>query len=112
MYVLIKGDSHPFDQEQHDYLLKRRIRGAKTNLLLPTPKRIMAWKQKDICPVCEKNLTNSNEALEIHHIKPILQGGNNELSNLILLHKNCHAQITFTKNPKIIATLKAKGLIN
>lgn len=38
--------------------------------------------------VCEK--CGSNDRLQIHHKKPLLQGGNNESSNLILLCFDCH----------------------
>lgn len=110
-HILLKGGANPFDSQFHDYLLKRSIRGAKANLLLTSLKRILAAKQKATCPVCETDLINSREPLEVHHIKPIVTGGGDELSNLVLLHKNCHALVTNTKDKKLVAALKDKGLL-
>ena len=110
-HILIKGGANPFDVEYHDYLLKRAENGAKGNLLMTSLKRILAVKQKALCPVCENGLFNSRETLEVHHIKPIEHGGGDELSNLVLLHKTCHGQITNIKDPKLIAAFKEKGLI-
>jgi RNA-directed DNA polymerase len=110
-HILLKGGANPFDPEFDDYLLKRSVRGAKLNLLLTPTKKILAGKQNAICPVCETDLINSREPLEIHHIKPITAGGGDELKNLVLLHKNCHSLVTYTKDRKLIAALKEKGVI-
>lgn len=46
----------------------------------------LGGKPVDRCEQCgERGLT-----LDIHHIVPIAEGGNNELSNLKLLCPNCH----------------------
>lgn len=41
------------------------------------------------CTECEENWLNY---LEVHHIKPLSEGGTNDLSNLITLCRRCHAQ--------------------
>ena len=46
-------------------------------------------------PFCEKCFENGVlvEVEEVHHIKPLAEGGTHEKSNLISLCKSCHARI-------------------
>lgn len=46
-------------------------------------------------PLCEQCLNEGRfvSAEEVHHIKPISQGGTHARNNLIALCKSCHAQI-------------------
>lgn len=46
-------------------------------------------------PFCEKCYENGVlvEVEEVHHIKPLAEGGTHERSNLISLCKSCHARI-------------------
>ena len=53
---------------------------------------ILYIKQKGICPLCDKALEST--IMDADHITPISLGGTNELSNLQLLHKECHANKT------------------
>lgn len=41
---------------------------------------------------CENPSCREKYPLEVHHIKPIAEGGSNKLSNLIVLCKNCHGK--------------------
>jgi len=43
---------------------------------------------------------SNDENLQIHHIKPLCSGGNNDYNNLILLCQNCHI-----KSHKVISNL-------
>lgn len=70
------------------------------------------WKrQKGICPICEMSLMDEHETLEIHHIIPKRIKLDNRLKNLVLLHKECHKQVTNSKDNKLRAVWKSKGLI-
>lgn len=96
-------DSQPFI----DFNLKLlQIRKNKQNF-----RDKLLVKQKGNCPECSSSLLNSHGyplAVEIHHIQPIgeaMKAGivthknSNKLSNLMLLHKECHSHITqFNKN--------------
>lgn len=82
-----------------------RAKGTKkgTNLLK---------KQKGICPVCDGVLRdNMHEDLEVHHILPRKERGSDKLSNLLLLHKTCHQQITYSKNEHLRAVWREKRII-
>jgi len=49
------------------------------------------------CIVCGKSLLNSEERLELHHIKPLKEGGTWQFKNLAMIHETCHKQVTYNK---------------
>lgn len=53
-------------------------------------------------PLCEmcKRQGRYTLANEVHHIKPLANGGTNEFENLMALCKSCHSKITFAENSK------------
>ena len=48
-----------------------------------------------LCEIC-KSKGRYISATEVHHIKPLADGGTNEESNLMALCKPCHSAITMT----------------
>jgi len=55
------------------------------------------WKQfirsfkQNKCEICDKhNSTSLEKRLQIHHKKPVREGGTDELGNLMLLCPTCH----------------------
>jgi RNA-directed DNA polymerase len=87
-HVLVKGRASPDDPSLREYWQKRNAARAKD--LMPNREKI-ARKQSGICPVCRESLLNGEE-LQIHHKKPIKEGGKDTYSNLQLLHLYCHQQ--------------------
>jgi len=62
-----------------------------------TQRKRLAWlwlSQDGKCPVCDQ-LIDFNEVFDAHHIHPKHLGGTDKLSNLVLLHQNCHLQVHF-----------------
>ncbi|MEM9924708.1 MAG: HNH endonuclease signature motif containing protein [Cyanobacteria bacterium P01_D01_bin.50] len=53
-------------------------------------------RENGICPICGEPITLAEE-FELHHIKPVKDGGSNYEDNLIFLHKECHK----AKNKKL-----------
>lgn len=105
---------NPFLPENADYFVKRVLYGARVSILLNKNNRKLLTKQKGICPLCENPLLSTDgrgEALEVHHIRSRKDGGSDSLRNLLLLHKICHKEITYGKNPAIRASLLARGII-
>lgn len=49
-------------------------------------------------PLCEQCRLNGRytPSTEIHHIKPLSEGGTNDENNLMPLCKSCHSRITLT----------------
>jgi 5-methylcytosine-specific restriction endonuclease McrA len=58
-------------------------------------------RAQEKCEACGDALTHP----EVHHIKPVAQGGTNALDNLQLLCHMCHVQISeqqhLSKNPRL-----------
>ncbi len=50
------------------------------------------WRQDKECPQCREKITKET-GWNIHHILPKSEGGEENMSNLALLHPNCHRQI-------------------
>ena len=54
-------------------------------------------------PLCEKckDAGRLVPAEEVHHILPLIEGGNNSDENLMSLCKSCHSSITLSDSKKI-----------
>lgn len=91
-HVHIKLAANPFDPAWDAYFEKRQsvkmrhsYEGRGTLISL--------WRrQRGLCPQCGKILPVSGQTGIIHYIKGRLKGGEPILSNLILLHTDCHAE--------------------
>ena len=89
-HVLVKGYSSPDDSNLRDYWRQREKAKVKTELI-PSRQKI-AKRQDYVCPVCGESLLNG-EDLQLHHRKPLAQGGDDSYKNLQLLHLYCHHQV-------------------
>jgi RNA-directed DNA polymerase len=88
-HVLVKGRASPDDSNLREYWQKRNA--IKARDLMPSRKRIVR-RQMGICPVCGESLFNDEE-IQLHHKKPVKEGGEDTYSNLQLLHLYCHQQV-------------------
>jgi RNA-directed DNA polymerase len=90
----VEGDLNPFLPEWEPKLEARAT--LKMIDKLKERKRLFRlWLSQDgTCPVCEGPIT-MDEAFDAHHIHPKQLGGSDKLSNLVLLHPNCHRQVHF-----------------
>ena len=83
-HVKVKGNKSPFDGD-FIYWSKRLRQYPETSTRIKT----LLKKQKGKCTICKLSFT-SQDILEIDHIKPKSQGGNDTYKNLQLLHRHCH----------------------
>lgn len=51
------------------------------------------------------------QAVEIHHMQPKAMGGSNYPINLMALHKECHHQVTYSKDPTLRARFVKLGIV-
>lgn len=56
-----------------------------------TKKKVVAHNQDWKCKKCQKKLP---PYFEVHHVKPLYNGGTNTLDNLVALCRNCHGAET------------------
>ena len=91
-HIKIRGDANPYDPEEERYFDQRL--GAKWLTGEKGKNRLRRlWRQQEgICPICYQPITET-PGWELHHIVRRVDGGPDTLSNLILLHPNCHRQV-------------------
>ncbi|MFZ5451276.1 MAG: group II intron reverse transcriptase/maturase [Thermodesulfobacteriota bacterium] len=91
-HVKIKAEAHPYDMAWEPYFEKRQTLKVKDDLALYGRVKKLWQAQKGKCPICQKDFSNET-GWHMHHVIPRLQGGKGILSNLQLLHPNCHRQL-------------------
>lgn len=91
-HIKIKGDAHPFDPQWEIYF-EKRWKSKMKSTLKGSWKLANVWeRQKGLCPMCQQKITLESE-WHTHHIQARCQGGNDNMSNLAMLHPNCHRQL-------------------
>ena len=90
-HKLIKGEANPYDLRWEEYFDQRV--GVKWMQSTSRKKLSALWRnQEGKCPVCGQKITKET-GWNIHHILYRVHGGTDTLTNLSLLHPNCHRQI-------------------
>jgi RNA-directed DNA polymerase len=90
----VEGDLNPFLPEWEP-TLEARATLKMINKLKERKRLLRLWLSQDgQGPVCDRPIT-MDEAFDAHHIHPKQLGGTDRLSNLVLLHPNCHRQVHF-----------------
>lgn len=87
-FVKVKGNYSVFNGE-HVYWTQRLINYT----FYPGRLRILLRKQKGLCPYCKRKF-NALDTIEVDHIKPKSEGGQDIYLNLQALHKQCHINKT------------------
>lgn len=95
-HSLIKKGRNPYLSEFAEYF-QRRIGNLSKSSVWGMKAQKVGKKTNFCCKVCEKELL-PNQELDIHHIVPKKLGGTDSMKNLILLHRECHKQVTHTKD--------------
>ena len=91
-HTKIRSETNPYDPAQEAYfdeVLKRRMMETLAG------RRKLLWlleKQEGLCPRCRTKITKQT-GWHIHHRVWRTLGGSDKLSNLVLLHPVCHAQL-------------------
>jgi len=91
-HILIHREANPYDPGWESYYEARLH--EKLSATLAGRERIWTlWEdQQGRCPMCGELLIEESE-WQVHHIHWRVYGGGDELSNLQLLHLNCHRQL-------------------
>ena len=91
-HVKIKAEAHPYNMAWESYFEERKFQKVNDDLTLYGRVKKLWQVQKGKCPICKEDFTKETW-WHIHHVIPKLQGGKDILSNLQLLHPNCHRQL-------------------
>ena len=113
-FVKVKSNVRVYDKDPNtiEYWKKREYINAY-NQIHSVRMQELYERQRGTCPYCKGQMTQrqiSKTELHVHHMKPRSLGGNQDYSNLRLLHNECHrelhAKITRTK----MCELSDKGI--
>jgi RNA-directed DNA polymerase len=107
-HVKIRGEANPFDPEQETYFEDRLGLKMKDSLAGQVKWYRLWWSQDKECPVCKDKITKE-AGWHVHHILPKSEGGKDNLSNLVMVHPNCHRQI-HSQKLKVVKPAPAMGL--
>jgi RNA-directed DNA polymerase len=88
----IKETANPYDPEWELYF-EERHRQRMIEELAGNRRLLKLWlEQEGQCPICRQKLVERTD-WHIHHIRERVEGGDDTLDNLVLLHPNCHRQV-------------------
>ncbi|VBI28628.1 group II intron reverse transcriptase/maturase [Burkholderia pseudomallei] len=91
-HVKIKAAANPFDPSWEAYF-EKRLSLKMANNLMGRRKLLSLWyNQNGDCVVCQEKLTQAS-GWHVHHIVYRCHGGGDNISNLVMVHPNCHRQI-------------------
>lgn len=91
VHIKINGAANPYDPKDDAYFSKRLAQRMGRTLEGRYKLRWLWWWQEGRCPVCEQKITRET-GWHLHHIVKRSERGSDELTNLMLLHPNCHMQ--------------------
>ncbi len=91
-YCKIRAEANPFDPRWESYF-EARIGAKMEDNLRGRRKLIKLWlDQEGLCPICQQRITKES-GWNVHHLVRRVDGGKDIMSNLVLLHPNCHRQV-------------------
>lgn len=88
----ILSEANPYDPKYRRYFEERALKSELTRTKGTGKTKYLWLRQQGKCLNCN-TLLSEETGWHLHHILPRAKGGNDELSNLQLLHPNCHRQI-------------------
>lgn len=91
-HIKIKAAANPYDPEWESYFEQRIAYQMKDNLQ-GYDKLLRIWyKQDGLCPNCDTKITKET-GWHLHHRVRVVDGGDETMANLLLLHPTCHQQM-------------------
>ena len=103
-HTKVKGEKSPYDSDWA-YWCERLVKTPG----LSTRMQKLLKKQKGSCGICGLKFS-SEDKLEIDHIIPKIDGGNNTYKNLQLLHRHCHDNKTGKENQERYAKTRCSQI--
>jgi RNA-directed DNA polymerase len=91
-HTKIKGIANPYDPAWEQYFEDRLSLTLKDSFRGRNQLRYLWYAKKGKCPNCGERITKET-GWTLHRILPKAQGGTDVISNLMLLHPNCHWQV-------------------
>ncbi|CAH0238245.1 Group II intron-encoded protein LtrA [Massilia sp. Bi118] len=90
-HIKIRSEANPYDPQHDEYFSKRLGQRMERTFEGRRKLRWLWWWQEGLCPVCDRKITRET-GWHLHHIVKRSERGSDKLTNLILLHPDCHRQ--------------------
>jgi RNA-directed DNA polymerase len=91
-HTIIRAEANPYEPAWESYY-EARLHDKLSHTLAGRERIRLLWEdQQGKCPVCGQELTEES-GWQVHHQRWRVYGGGEELTNLQLVHANCHRQI-------------------
>jgi RNA-directed DNA polymerase len=91
-HIKVQAEANPYNTAFDEYFSKRLARKMDQALEGRRKLRWLWWWQEGLCPICLQKITRDT-GWHLHHRVKRSQGGLDVLTNLVLLHPNCHQQL-------------------
>jgi RNA-directed DNA polymerase len=96
-HIKIRGAANPFDPQWEAYFEQRNAAQMR-DTLKGKGRLLTLWtRQKGRCPLCTQAITVET-GWNMHHVTWTVLGGEDTLSNCVLLHPICHTQVHYQSN--------------
>lgn len=92
--IALNQAKNPYLLQDVSYFSKRSKSLILHSVLLDHRKRKVMLKQNNRCGWCEQKM-EANDLIQLHHKIPFKQGGSSNFKNLMVIHSECHRQLTF-----------------
>ena len=112
-FIKVRSDKRVYDANTIKYWENREYTNAK-NSINGSPTLTKLFKeQRGKCEYCKQPITETHvkdNTIHKHHMKPRSEGGDWKLSNLRLLHAECHTQLHSMYSRKEMSDFIDKGI--
>ena len=112
-FIKVRSDMRVYNADASDYWDKREYVNARNSIYGSPNLTKLFTMQKGKCEYCKQPITDENvkeATIHKHHMKPRSEGGDWKLSNLRLLHADCHNQLHSMYSRKEMADYIDKGI--
>jgi RNA-directed DNA polymerase len=103
-------DLNPYLPENEAYFHNRRKTGTVSDGVWDKRTLQLLKREKYQCPVCEIPIVYGQE-VDIHHKLAKRFGGGDTNKNLVVLHRECHKQVTYCRSDKLKARFLECGIV-
>jgi RNA-directed DNA polymerase len=103
-------DFNPHLPENREYFHKRRKMGTVADGLWDKRSLQLLKREGYQCPVCELPIV-FGQVTEVHHKLAKKLGGNDTNKNLVVLHRECHKQVTYCRSDTVKARFVERGIV-
>jgi len=90
-HIKIRAEANPFDRQWEVYFEERFLRKIGRKLEGRMWLRKLWWNQNGKCVDCGLDITEE-AGWHVHHVIPKYLGGKDIISNMVMLHPDCHRQ--------------------